>query len=138
MSARLKAVRMVWKDLVDEQTRKYLDSHTCCELEDKLRARMSDWMPVFRVTVEVFREHGLSTDSVMESAAKKIGSEIAVDAYFVAAERGQRVGEQRARNMILESHAYSDNLIRRDAPWLTDDAVDDDEDEPAPKPTQSC
>ena len=63
---------------------------------------------------------------LIEHAETKPLSGLLAKTYFAYAEVAHRHGKVRGKNMILESREYGENLVQNHAPWLIDDAGDDD------------
>ena len=123
---------MVWEDLVDDSTRQSFSSFTACELENKTRQLVDDRLPIYREIINAIR--GQVTDpellqqciaALQDHAGRDPCNKTAMDTYYVGGERGQRVGEQRAKRMINEARQYEQGIVKAHAPWLYDDAEGD-------------
>ena len=74
-----------------------------------------------RVTLNVFRDHGLQTRQMCQHFSQ-LPFHILAQACAVGAERGARVGAEKVQDIIIEAQQFATNSIATFAPWLlTDD-----------------
>jgi hypothetical protein len=108
-----------WEDVIDEPTRRYMAEHTAVDLEQKTRSLLAEELPMYRKLIRTLREliddkalADRCVNATFDFVSSQPTDSTKIAAYYTGAERGARIGAQRAEEMILEAQEFAGTYTR--------------------------
>ena len=79
-----------------------------------------------RTQLAAARDTGLDPSALLLHCRQRGHGYLIVSAMVVGAERGERLGAERAKILIEEARRYASNVVAAFAPWMVDVSDNDD------------